>query len=107
MEIQLELNAPEPSAVTVLLKRSLPPVNVNVAPGTGAPPLFSTCPLIWPAVEIKILAGLGSATAFSVDVPVRASLSHPGLPAVMARDLRALAGIEKLPLASVTAEPPL
>src|SRR5712672_759252 len=101
MEIQLELNAPAPSAVTVLLKRSLPPVNVKVAPATGAPPLFSTCPLICPAVEINILVGLGCATASSVDVPVRASLNQPGLLAVMARDLRALAGMVKLPLASV------
>ena len=77
------------------------------APATGAPPLFNTCPLIWPAVEINILVGLGSATALSVDVPVRASLSQPALPAVIDNDLRALAGMVKLPLASVTAEPPL
>src|SRR5438270_2504012 len=107
MEIQLELNAPAPSALTVLLKRSLPPVRVRVAPATGAPTLFSTCPLICPAVEINILVGLGCSTASTVDVPVRASLSQPDLPAVIANDLRALAGMVKLPLASVTAEPPL
>src|SRR5262249_18350812 len=104
--IQLELNEPEPSVVTVLVRRSFPPVKVTVA-DTGAPPLLRTCPLIRPAVEIKILVGLGSAAALSVEVPERALLSHPDLPAVIARDLRALAGMEKLPLASVTADPPL
>src|SRR5258708_235545 len=106
MEIQLELNAPAPSAVTVLLSRSLPPAKVKVAPATGAPPLFSTCPLIRPAVDTNIFVGLGSATEFRVDVPVRASLVHPDLPALIVRDLRALAGMEKLPSASVTAKPP-
>src|SRR5450432_2489003 len=105
--IQLELYEPAPSAVTVLVRRSLPPVKVKVAPTTGVPPLFRTCPVIWPAVEINILVGLGSATAFRVELPQRASLSHPVLPAVIARDFRALAGMVKLPLASVTAEPPL
>src|ERR1043166_3774520 len=99
MEIQFELNAPEPSVVTVLLRRSLPPVKIKVAPATGAPPLFNTCPLTWPAVEMKILVGLGSAAALSVAFPVRASLSQPVLPAVIASDLRAPAGMEKLPLA--------
>src|SRR5262249_62365042 len=70
------------------------------------PPL-RTCPLRRRAVEMKVFVGLGSGFAFRVEVAVRGLLSHPVFPAVMAGDLRADAGMEKLPLLSVTADPAL